>query len=101
MVDDSPDPEESYLTKEVEHEVRLAMKPLEPCIGKIGWDILKKRTTQQDPVTLKELGAALGDLGLSVYVAAGTPDPSAAPADASTRSDTSSGSSPRAERGHV
>ena len=53
-------PQETYLAREQDREVRDALTRVKKRIGDLGWDILQERLTQDKPRTLEELGARWG-----------------------------------------
>ncbi len=54
--DDAPDPEESCLRSETDREVRDALGKVRKRIGKLGWDIVQSRLSQDAPDTLEDIG---------------------------------------------
>ncbi|HLT29435.1 MAG TPA: sigma-70 family RNA polymerase sigma factor [Myxococcaceae bacterium] len=60
LEDDGPDPQEIFLGREQDEDVREALSRVRKRIGDLGWDILQERLTQDKPRTLEELGRRWG-----------------------------------------
>jgi RNA polymerase primary sigma factor len=60
LQDGGPGPDDNFLSKEKDEEVREALARVKKRIGDLGWDILQERLTQDKPTTLEELGARWG-----------------------------------------
>jgi RNA polymerase primary sigma factor len=58
--DDSPGPEDRYLTGEADGEVRDALGRVRKRVGELGWDIIHNRLQQEQPRTLEEIGKRWG-----------------------------------------
>jgi len=60
LEDGAPDPQEVFLGREQDEDVREALERVKKRIGDLGWDILQERLTQDKPRTLEELGRRWG-----------------------------------------
>jgi RNA polymerase primary sigma factor len=58
--DDSPGPEDTYLSSEADGEVRDALGRIRKRVGELGWDIIHNRLQQEQPRTLEEIGKRWG-----------------------------------------
>ena len=58
--DDSPGPEDNFLTTEANVEVRDALGRIRKRVGELGWDIIHNRLQQDQPRTLEEIGKRWG-----------------------------------------
>jgi len=58
--DDGPTPEESFGRCEGDREVRTAVRRLRRRVGKLGWEIIQNRLTQDTPETLEAIGRRWG-----------------------------------------
>lgn len=60
LEDGGPDPQDTFLSREQDEDVREALQRVRKRIGDLGWDILQERLTQDKPRTLEELGQRWG-----------------------------------------
>jgi RNA polymerase primary sigma factor len=58
--DEGPGPDEQFMRREAQAQVRDALGKVRQRIGELGWDILSDRLTQDDPRTLEDLGRQWG-----------------------------------------
>lgn len=55
-----PSPQDQYTAHERDAKVRKALARVKKRLGDLGWDILTKRLTQDEPLSLRELGDCHG-----------------------------------------
>jgi len=60
LEDEGPGPEDVYLRREGDREVRDALGKVRKRIGELGWDILQDRLVQWEPRTLEEISKRWG-----------------------------------------
>jgi len=58
--DESPGPEDHFLSNEADVEVRDALGRIRKRVGELGWDIIHNRLQQEQPRTLEEIGKRWG-----------------------------------------
>jgi RNA polymerase primary sigma factor len=56
----SSGPQDTFIGKEQDEEVQVALAKVKKRIGDLGWDIVQERLTQDKPRTLEELGQRWG-----------------------------------------